>query len=383
MPLLPLFIYTRDDARQQNGDGVELSAEKVLTLHANRQKLMELRKYLTEDQLVKWQQLVGAAQNIVVLGHAGPDGDAIGSILAMTHYLKALGKHAVPMTPNPCPDFLRWMPGIEEVVFAKHSMARAKEALNNADLVVCLDFSGFGRLEDIAYDVESVNAPVIVVDHHLDPQIEADLMVSDPQACATCEILFSLFCQIGAYETMSKAIATCLYCGLMTDTGAFAYNSNRPEVYMIVSMLIAKWIDKDRIYRHVYYSYTESRLRLMGYLMNEKLIYFPEEHASVFALTCSEMRQFNFIRGDAEGFVNLPLQIKGTKLSISLREDTEKPIIRVSLRSVDDFPCNKMAEDFFNGGGHLNAAGGSLPKPMSQALETVRNAINAYREKLI
>ena len=167
----------------------------------------------------------------------------------------------------------------------------------------------------------------------------------------------------------------------MTDTGAFAYNSNRAELFHIVGMLIAKGIDKDKIYRNVYYSYTESRLRLMGYLMYEKMEYFPEEHVALFALTEKEMEHFNFVRGDAEGFVNMPLQIKGTILSISLREDTEKPIVRVSLRSVGDFPCNEMAERFFNGGGHLNAAGGWLPKPIDTAIQTARQAIKSLSEK--
>ena len=344
---------------------------------------MEIKKYLSDEDLRKWCRLIGQAHHIVVLGHASPDGDAIGSILTLCHYLKGLGKDAVPMTPNACPDFLRWMPGIEQVVFAKNAVTRSRRTLQEADLVICLDFSGYGRLEDISKEVEALEVPVIVVDHHLDPQIKADLLVSDPQASATCEILFCLLHQLGAYPDMDKAMATCLYCGLMTDTGAFTYNSNRPEIFMVISMLIAKGIDKDQIYRNVFWSYTESRLRLMGYLMSEKLIHFPEEHASVFTLTKEEMDEFHFIRGDAEGFVNLPLQIKGSKLSISLREDTEKPIIRVSLRSVGSFPCNKMAEDFFNGGGHLNASGGSLPKPMDKALETVKKAIAAYRDLLI
>ncbi len=344
---------------------------------------MEIKNYLSAEGLQKWQALINQSTNVVVLGHAGPDGDAIGSILSMTHYLVGLGKKVVPMTPNACPDFLRWMPGIDQVVFARTAAKKAHAALASADLVICTDFGIYSRLEDIAQTVEGLGVPVIVIDHHLDPTISADLMVSDPAASATCEIIFCLLHQVGAYEQMTKAIATCLYCGLMTDTGAFAYNSNRPEIFLIISMLMAKGIDKDQIYRNVYYSYTESRLRLMGHLMSEKLIHFPDEHASIFTLTQEEMDEYNFIRGDAEGFVNLPLQIKGAKLSISLREDTEKPIIRVSLRSVGTFPCNKMAEDFFNGGGHLNAAGGSLPKPMSEALKTAKNAIKAYRDLLI
>lgn len=343
---------------------------------------MQLTQYLSEQDLVLWHKLVDDAQRVVILGHAGPDGDAMGSILAMTHYLCSLGKEAVPMTPNACPDFLRWMPGVERVVVAKNNPEKAKALLGAADLVICQDFNTLSRLEDMQPLADASAAPRILIDHHLDPQPVAQLTISDVSASATCQILFCLLYQLGAYPTIDRQTAACLYCGMMTDTGAFAYNCNNPEIFYIVALLLQRGIDKDRIYRNVYYSYGERRLRLMGYLMYRKMIYLREEHTAIFDLTHDEMRRFNYRRGDAEGFVNLPLQIKGTKLSISLREDTEKPLIRVSLRSVGDFPCNKMAEEFFNGGGHLNAAGGSLPKPMTQALQTARRAVEAYKELL-
>ena len=343
---------------------------------------MEIKKYLSKEQIEQWNQMIDKAHNIVVMGHSGPDGDAMGSVLAMTHYLQRQGKNVVPMTPNTCPDFLHWMPGVENVVVYRNKTRKAQAILKECDLVICLDFNALKRLEEMQRAVSECKAPRIMVDHHLDPEPGADLLISDPTAAATCEILFCVLCQLGVYEQMDVDMASCLYCGLMTDTGAFAYNSNRATLFQIVAMLIAKGIDKDQIYRNVYYSYSENRLRLMGYLMYEKMEYFPQEHASLFALTEEEMKRFSFIRGDAEGFVNMPLQIKGTKLSISLREDTEKPIIRVSLRSIGNFPCNEMAERFFNGGGHYNAAGGWLPKPMESAVEVARKAIAAYREVL-
>ena len=143
-----------------------------------------------------------------------------------------------------------------------------------------------------------------------------------------------------------------------------------------------KGIDKDLIYRKIYNNYTESRYRLMGYILKDKLQVFPETHSSLFTITKEELTQFHYLKGDAEGIVNMPLCIKGQKLSISLREDTEKPLVWVSLRSVDDFPANKMAEDFFNGGGHLNAAGGKLSCSMEEAIEVSKRAIEAYKEKL-
>ena len=169
---------------------------------------------------------------------------------------------------------------------------------------------------------------------------------------------------------------------MMTDTGGFTYSSSRPEIYEVISLLLSKGIDKDKIYRNVFNVYSVDRIRLTGYILYEKLQFLADNHASLFTLTREEMKRFNFIRGDAEGLVNMPLQVKGMRLSISLREDTERDVVRVSLRSVDDFPCNKMAEEFFNGGGHPNASGGELPFPLSDAVETAQKAIEAYRHLL-
>ena len=343
---------------------------------------MNLKQYLSPQDFDKWHKLIGNATNIAILGHSGPDGDATGAILAMTHYLVAIGKKATPITPNPCPDFLRWMPGIERILTASSPTHKAQSVLNECDLIICLDFSNYNRLEDLSDLVQTLHVPIIVIDHHLDPQIKADLLVTDTKASATCEILYSVLYQADPSYINERTIATCIYCGIMTDTGAFAYNSNRPEIFYITAMLIASGIDKDKIYRNVYYNYSESRLRLMGYILNKKLQYFAQEHTAIYTLTAKEMAEYNFVRGDAEGFVNLPLQIKGTKLSISMREDAEKPLVRISLRSVGDFPCNKMAEDFFNGGGHFNAAGGSLPKPIEEAYQTALKAIKAYKSQL-
>ena len=199
---------------------------------------------------------------------------------------------------------------------------------------------------------------------------------------STCEIVFRLLYQLGGYETMTANGAAALYCGMMTDTGGFTYASSNPEIYLIISLLLQKGIDKDKIYRNVYNNYSPSRLKLQGYILYEKLTFFADNHASLFTLTREELKRFRFIRGDAEGLVNIPLQVRGMRLSVSLREDTERDLIRVSLRSVDDFPCNKMAEEFFNGGGHLNASGGTLPFPMEEAVKTAERAIEAYKDLL-
>ena len=188
---------------------------------------------------------------------------------------------------------------------------------------------------------------------------------------------------MGAFDNLDKHFAIPVYCGMMTDTGGFTFASTRPEIFYIISLLLTKHINKDKIYRNVYHNYSENRLRLMGYVLYEKLVYLQEYNAAYYALTKEELRGFRFSKGDAEGLVNIPQQIKGLRLSISLREDTEKErLVWVSLRSVDDFPCNEMAEQFFNGGGHLNASGGRLNCTIDEAIETVKRAIIAFAEKL-
>jgi phosphoesterase RecJ-like protein len=225
-------------------------------------------------------------------------------------------------------------------------------------------------------------APKVLIDHHLDPDVPAVLTISRPEACSTCELVFRIVWQLGAFDKLDKHFACPVYCGMMTDTGGFLYNSTRPEIYFIIGELLTKHIDKDRIYRNVYHNYSESRIRLMGYVMYEKLVYLPEFHTAFYTITREEQKRFHFIKGDAEGLVNIPQQIRGLKLSISLREDSEKRRIWVSLRSVDQFPCNKMAAEFFNGGGHLNASGGHLDMTIDEAVQVVREAIIAYAEQL-
>ena len=247
----------------------------------------------------------------------------------------------------------------------------------------CLDYNTASRVEDMEPALLSTPAQRVLIDHHLSPDVPTVLSISEPEASSTCELVFRLVWQLGGFPQMGKQFAAPIYCGMMTDTGGFTYNSSRPVIFAIISELLTKHIDKDKIYRNVYHNYSENRIRLMGYVMYEKLVYLPEYHAAYYALTCEEQKRFHFIKGDAEGLVNIPQQIKGLKLSISLREDTDKEnLIWVSLRSVDDFPANQVAEQFFNGGGHLNAAGGRINGTISDAVETIRKALKAFAPQL-
>ena len=342
-----------------------------------------LTPILNNTEFVELMKAIQQSKRIVVCAHRGPDGDAVGSSLGWAEYLKSLGKQVTVVLPNPFPDFLRWLPNSHLIHFYARHEAAATQIINEADLIFCLDFNGLSRLQEMEGAVARAKADRILIDHHLNPDCNvAKLVISHPQMSSTSELVFRLILQLGGFEDMTQSMATCIYTGMMTDTGGFNYNSNDPAIYEIISMLLTKNIDKDKIYRNVFNVYSADRIRLTGYILYEKLNFYANNRASVFTLTRDEMKRFNFIRGDAEGLVNMPLQVKGMRLSISLREDTERDVIRVSLRSVDDFPCNKMAAEFFNGGGHLNASGGELPFPLSEAIKTAERAIEAYENLL-
>lgn len=347
---------------------------------------MELKPLLATSELLLLMQLLKNAKRVVVLGHSAPDGDAMGSSLGWAEYLRNIGKHVSIVMPNPAADFLRWLPGAQNVLFytdEEHQSA-ARKAIAEADLICCLDFNQLSRLrEDVSALVEKSKAKRIMVDHHLNPDSTGMAMVvSRPKASSASELVFRLINELGGYDRMTRSGACCIYCGMMCDTGSFTFNSADPEVYLIIAMLLAKGIDKDKIYRNVFHSFSANRLKFWGYMLHEKLKFYAGGRASIMTYNCEEMKRFKFIRGDAEGLVNQPLQVRGCRLSISLREDTDLDVIRVSLRSVDDVPCNQISAEFFNGGGHLNASGGELACTLEEAVKIAEQAIEKYRDCL-
>ena len=338
---------------------------------------------LTEQEAATLREMIAASQRIVICCHKSPDGDAVGSSLGWYWYLHTLGKEAQVCVPDAMPDFLHWLPESQSIVRYDKHPEQVQQIFNQADLVFCLDFSGASRLDEMESVLTSCKARKVVIDHHLAPSLDAEMMISQPHLSSASELVFRLVWQLGGFVQVNKKWATCVYCGMMTDTGGFTYNSSDPKIYFIISQLLTKGIDKDKIYRNVFNNYSPWAIKFRGYVMGKKLNVFEDLHASYYTVTRREMKRFHFIKGDLEGLVNEPLRIKGLKFSISLREDTDKSnLILVSLRSVDDFPCNKVAEEFFNGGGHLNVSGGRLYCNMREAEEIVVKAFNAYAEYL-
>ena len=287
------------------------------------------------DHFTKWFE---RADKIVIVSHVSPDGDAIGSSLGLYHFFDSQEKTVNVIVPNAFPDFLRWMPGSKDILLYDRYKEFADKLIAEADVICCLDFNALKRIDDMADAIAASPARKIMIDHHLYPEEFCKITMSYPKISSTSEL----------------------------DTGGFTYNSNNREIYFIISELLSKGIDKDDIYRKVYNTYSESRLRLMGYVLSNMTVY-SDYNAALITLTKAEQSKFNYIKGDSEGFVNIPLTIKNVCFSCFLREDTEKPMIKISLRSVGSFPCNQLAAEFFHGGGHLNASGGEFFGTMEEA----------------
>ncbi len=342
-----------------------------------------LKNIMTDGECSTLHSLLVNAETIVLCCHQNADGDAIGALQGMNEILKTFGKEALMVAPDQYPDFLQWLPNNEKIVRYDKRRDYVDMVLKIADLVICLDFNSPSRTADMCQSLVSSPAQKVLVDHHLNPEVEAVVSLSFPEMSSTCELVFRIAWQLGIFESLGRHFATPVYCGMMTDTGAFTYNSNNPDIFFIISQLLTKNINKDKIYRSVYHNYSVNRLRMVGHVLCTRLVVDTARHAAYYTLTRDDQKQFHFVKGDAEGLVNMPLQIKGLKLSISMREDTEhENLVWVSLRSVDDFPCNEMAARFFNGGGHLNASGGKLYCSIDDAVEVAEKAINSYADKL-
>lgn len=339
---------------------------------------------LKEQEAATLREMIAASERIVVCCHKSPDGDAIGASLGWQKVLRCMGKDNVSVViPDQMPDFLAWLPGTQEIVRYDKHPETAGQLLADADLIFCLDFNDVSRTEDMASALQGAPGCKIMIDHHLNPMMDVNLLVSRPEMSSTCELLFRITWQLGVFDNLDSKWAKCIYCGMMTDTGGFTYNSTDPAIYFIISQLLTKRIDKDKIYRNVFNNFSSWAIRFRGYVMSERLNVVEDLHAAFYSVTRKDQERFHFIKGDLEGLVNEPLRIKGLKLSISLREDTEKSnLVLVSLRSVGDFPCNKVAADFFNGGGHLNASGGKLHCSLRKAELVAVEAINAYADML-
>ena len=324
----------------------------------------------SQDTIDCFVKLIKDASRVAIVCHMTPDGDALGSSLCLCHTLRNMGLRADVVTPDQPPRTLSFLPGAREITVASYQQERARRILDAANVVFCLDFNDLKRIDRLAPMVDATNAKRIVIDHHLNPSIEADLLVSHPEKSSTCLLLYMILEAAGFAEFINTDAATCCCAGIMTDTGNCAYNANDPDLYIVLGNLMKLGVDKNALYDRLFNSNTLSRLRIMGYCQYERMHLLEKHHCALITLSLDEAREFGYNKGDTEGLVNIPLSIPGVVYSIYLRQDEEN-YVKVSMRSKGDFSVKELCEQHFGGGGHHNAAGGELHCSLTEAVSRV------------
>ena len=339
-----------------------------------------ITKIIDQAKIDKVGKYINKGERFVILTHTSPDGDAIGASLALWHYLASFDKTATVIIPDAAPPFLSFLKGSKDILDYEKYPDYCAQLIGEADVLFCLDFNTPSRVGEAAPLLTKAHGKKILIDHHPEPDPAFNLQISYPQIASTSEMVFRIIARLGDFESMTKVCAEAIYTGMMTDTGGFTYNSNHAEIYFIISELIKKGVDKDWIYAQVYNTYSEGRIRLMGYSLYEKLKVYPDCGAAVITLSDDEMKRFNYKNGDTEGFVNIPMSIDGIVFSTFIRE--VKGMVKLSFRSSGNFPTNTFASAHFNGGGHENASGGEFAGTLEEAVALFEKALPEYKPAL-
>ncbi|SFC80821.1 DHH family phosphoesterase [Algibacter pectinivorans] len=334
----------------------------------------------TQD-ITSLKQLLSSAKKIVIVPHKNPDGDAIGSTLGLYHYLKKGNHDVTVIAPNDYPHFLKWIPGNESIL--KHDTQRdtCEDLINNVDIIFTLDFNAFHRTGQMETVLAHSKALKIMIDHHQAPDDYATYTYSDVSMSSTCEMVYNFIDFLGDEHLVDNTIATCLYVGIMTDTGSFRFRSTTSKTHAIISKLIDKGANNNEIHNNVYDTNSYERLQLLGCaLTNLKVI--PESRAAYITLSQDELQKYNYKKGDTEGVVNYGLSLDGIVLAAIFIEDKNEGIIKISLRSKGNFSVNEMSRAHFEGGGHTNAAGGKSDLTLTETVEKFISILPSYNKAL-
>ncbi|MEX0987867.1 MAG: bifunctional oligoribonuclease/PAP phosphatase NrnA [Bacteroidales bacterium] len=335
---------------------------------------------LDNQSITKITKIIEKKDPVVIISHINPDGDAIGSSSALALYLKKKGVPVSVIIPNKVPEFLQWMPGFDMVKTYKEQKEACKKLLNEAETIFLVDFNDPDRIGKLKDDLLATDAFKILLDHHENPLDFTDLMISESWRGSAGEMIFLLLEEIEGGQYLDKEIATCLYVAIMTDTGNFRYGSSYSEIFNIVGKLVEAGIDKDKIYSNVYDSYSVERMKLMGYCMSEKLVVLSRFNTAYISLTRKELTRFGHKVGDTEGFVNIPFSIKGIRVTALFIEKRDH--VKISFRSKGDFSVDAIASEYFNGGGHINAAGGESGFSLEETIGKFESLLEKYKDEL-
>ena len=335
------------------------------------------------EKLIKAvKSLLSTPKKIVLVTHRNPDGDAIGSALGMQHYLSQKGHTVKTVLPNDIPEFLQWLPSLETVYKFDKQNKQSKEALDRADIVFVLDFNAFHRVgNDMQKALESYKGTYIMIDHHQQPDPISEYIYSDTSICSTCQMVYQFIDMMEDLELVNANVATCLYTGIMTDTGSFRFPSTTSTTHKIIGELIDRGADNAKIHDRVFNTNSFSRLKLKGLALSN-LIVLPEYNSAFITLSQNELSKFNYQKGDTEGLVNYGLSLKGVYLAAIFIEDEEQEIIKISFRSKGSFSVNKFSRNHFEGGGHDNAAGGRSLMSLEETVKTFLEILPTYKKEL-
>ena len=331
-----------------------------------------------------WQSLkdrLSSPLNIVVIPHKNPDGDAMGSCLAWARFLAKKAHQVKVIAPNDYPKFLKWLPGNEEVIIFDHQATRAEKIILNADLICTLDFNTLSRVGNMSGVLESASAEFLMIDHHEQPADYATYTYSVPPMSSTCEMVYHALDHLGELQLLDADMASCLYTGIMTDTGSFKYPSTTATTHRVVADLIEIGAQHDQIQRKVFDNNNPARLALLGKSLNN-MVRLENYSTAYMSLSQEELDAEGYSKGDTEGFVNYALGIEGVVFSALFTENKEEGIIKISFRSIGDFSVNTFAREHFEGGGHQNAAGGRSRLSLQQTLERFESLLPQYLNQL-
>jgi phosphoesterase RecJ-like protein len=335
-----------------------------------------------KEALALFAKEISSPKKIFITTHVKPDADALGSSLGLANYLIKKGHDVSVVTPSDYPSFLNWMKGNEDVLDFSNPdhVDQAKQKLEAAELIFCLDFSVLNRVNELGELIRSSDAYVVNIDHHQDPEDFADFRLWSTKAAATCELIYEMIVDLGDRELIDKAIAECLYAGIMTDTGGFRHPNTTKNVHLVVAELLDLGADSSQIANWIYDSNSVNRLKFIGFAISRRLVVREDLHLAYFAISKKDLKKYQSQTGDTEGLVNYALSLEGIKVAalFSEREDG----IKISFRSCTDVAVNKFAAAYFNGGGHKNAAGGKSELGLKETVELFESLLEEHQEEL-
>lgn len=335
-----------------------------------------------EKNILKILHLLDSVDRIVAVTHTNPDGDAIGSTTALQAVLQRLGKTVNIIIPDMMLESLRVVPGAKSITDATKHPDFAKKLIEDAELIVCLDFNDLKRIGRLGKIVAESAAPKILIDHHENPGSFPTVAISKPGLSSTCFLLFKVLCALEMFDYIEKDAATSILTGMMTDTGNFSYNCDDPELYTVVAELIAKGADKEKIYKEQFATHSLNSLRLNAYAILQKMEVFKQYGCALISLSRNELNQYHYTKGDTEGLVNKPLDIPGMEISAFLRE--EDGFVKISMRTSDNCKfANEICHELFGGGGHKKAAGGEFEGSLDDCIKYFKDNLPLIHNKYI